>query len=50
MSNAFNHDHRDFLGTATILTIAAGQLGVIGSPAAQFGKTKKPTSLPPIKQ
>ena len=46
-----NHDRRRFLGTAAI-TIAATQLGVIGSAGAQSSETKlrANTSFGPIKQ
>jgi pimeloyl-ACP methyl ester carboxylesterase len=46
-----NHDRRRFLGTAA-MTIAATQLGVIGSAGAQSGETKlrANTSFGPIKQ
>jgi pimeloyl-ACP methyl ester carboxylesterase len=42
-----NQDRRRFFGTAA-MTIAAAQLGMIGSAAAQSGKTKA-TQLPAIK-
>jgi pimeloyl-ACP methyl ester carboxylesterase len=47
MSEEINYDRRCFLAT-TIMTIAAAQFGIIGSTAAQTGKTK-PASVPPIK-
>ena len=47
MSEEINHDRRRFLGTAA-MTIAAAQLGMIGSAGAQSGKTK-PADLPAIK-
>jgi len=47
MVEEINHERRCFLAT-TIMTIAAAQFGIIGSTAAQTGKTK-PASLPPIK-
>jgi hypothetical protein len=45
MSEETNHDRRRFLGTAAT-TIAAAQLGMIGSAKAQSSKTK---DLPTIK-
>ena len=39
MSEEINHHRRRFLGTAA-MTIAAAQLGMIGSANAQSGKTK----------
>ena len=39
MSEEINHDRRRFLGTAA-MTIAAAELGMIGSANAQSGKTK----------
>jgi pimeloyl-ACP methyl ester carboxylesterase len=47
MSNQLNYDRRRFLGSAAV-TIAAAQLGMIGSAEAQSSKTK-PTDLPSIK-
>ena len=47
MSEEINHDRRRFLGTAA-MTIAAAQLGMIGSADAQPGKAK-PADLPAIK-
>jgi len=47
MVEEINHERRCFLAT-TIMTIAAAQFCIIGSTAAQTGKTK-PASLPPIK-
>jgi pimeloyl-ACP methyl ester carboxylesterase len=47
MVEEINHDRRRFLATA-IMTIASGELGTIGSAAAQTSKTK-PASLPLIK-
>ena len=48
MSEEINHDRRRFFGTAAV-TMAAAQLGMIGSANAQAGKTK-PTQLPAIKR
>ncbi len=47
MSEDINYDRRRFL-TAAITTIAAAELGMIGSSAAQSSKTKA-TTLPAIK-
>ena len=47
MSDEINQDRRRFLGTAA-MTIAAAQLGLIGSAEAQSSKTK-PADLPTIK-
>jgi alpha-beta hydrolase superfamily lysophospholipase len=47
MSEAINHQRRRFLGTAA-MTLAAAQLGMIGSAAAQTGKAR-PASVPAIK-
>ena len=47
MSEEINHDRRRFLGTAA-MTIAAAQLGMIGSADAQSSKTK-PADVPAIK-
>jgi pimeloyl-ACP methyl ester carboxylesterase len=47
MSEEINHDRRRFLGTSAI-TIAAAQLGMIGSADAQSSKPK-PVGLPAIK-
>jgi hypothetical protein len=47
VSEETNPDRRRFLGTAT-MSIAAAQLSMIGSAAAQSGKTKL-TGVPPIK-
>ena len=47
MSEAINHPRRRFLGTAA-MTLAAAQLGMIGSAAAQTGKAR-PASVPAIK-
>jgi pimeloyl-ACP methyl ester carboxylesterase len=47
MPNAIDHDRRGFLGTAA-MTIAAAQLGMLGSAAPQSGKTRL-ASVPPIK-
>jgi pimeloyl-ACP methyl ester carboxylesterase len=47
MSEGINHDRRRFL-TAAVTTIAAAELGVIGSSAAQSSKSKA-TTLPAIK-
>ena len=47
MSEEIKNDRRRFLGTAA-MTIAAAQLGMIGSAGAQSGKTK-PANLPAIK-
>lgn len=47
MSEDINHDRRRFLGTAAI-SVAAAQLGTIGSAKAQAGKTT-PGTLPAIK-
>jgi pimeloyl-ACP methyl ester carboxylesterase len=47
MSEEINYDRRRFLGTAA-MTIAAAQLGMIGSADAQSNKTK-PADLPKIK-
>jgi pimeloyl-ACP methyl ester carboxylesterase len=47
MSEDINHTRRRFFGTAA-MTIAAAQLGMIGSAKAQSSKTK-PADLPPIK-
>jgi pimeloyl-ACP methyl ester carboxylesterase len=44
-SEAINHHRRRFVGT-TALTIAAAQLGLIGSADAQPSKTKLPTIRP----
>jgi pimeloyl-ACP methyl ester carboxylesterase len=56
MSEEINHHRRRFFGTAA-MTVAAAQLGMIGSAAAQPGKTKLPaikpgthTSFGPLKQ
>jgi pimeloyl-ACP methyl ester carboxylesterase len=51
MSEEINHDRRHFLGTAA-MTIAATQLGVIGSAGAQAARIQRAdnTSLGPIKQ
>ena len=51
MSEDFTYDRRRFLSTAA-MTIAATQLGVIGSAGAQSGETKlrATTSFGPIKQ
>ena len=46
MSEDINYDRRRFL-TAAITTIAAAELGMIGSSAAQSSKTKA-TTLPAI--
>jgi pimeloyl-ACP methyl ester carboxylesterase len=47
MSDNINHDRRHFFTTAA-MTLAAGQLGMIGSAAAQSGKAK-PADVPAIK-
>jgi pimeloyl-ACP methyl ester carboxylesterase len=47
MSDAINHDRRRFFGTAAV-TIAAAELGIIGSAQAQASK-KGPAILPAIK-
>src|SRR5436309_4973062 len=47
MSEEINHDRRRFFGTAG-MTIAAAQLGMIGSAVAQSGKAN-PASVPTIK-
>ena len=47
MSETINHHRRRFLGTAA-MTIAAAQLGMIGSANAQSSKAK-PADLPTIK-
>ena len=47
MSEDINHDRRRFLGTAA-MSVAAAQLGMIGSAKAQAGKTT-PGTLPAIK-
>jgi pimeloyl-ACP methyl ester carboxylesterase len=47
MSEDINHHRRRFLGTA-VMTLAASQLGMIGSAEAQSGKTN-PVDLPRIK-
>src|SRR5437867_9383423 len=47
MAEEINYDRRRFLGTAA-MTIAAAQLGMIGSADAQSNKTK-PADLPKIK-
>jgi hypothetical protein len=47
MPEEINHDRRRFLGTAA-MTIAAAQLGMIGSAKAQSSKAR-PTDLPTIK-
>ena len=47
MSKEINHDRRRFLSTAS-MTIAAAQLGMMGSANAQSSKTK-PADLPTIK-
>ena len=47
MSEAINHQRRRFLGTAA-MTLAAAQLGMVGSAAAQTGKAR-PASVPAIK-
>ena len=47
MSEEVNHDRRRFLATA-IVTIASGELGIIGSSAAQSSKAKS-ASVPAIK-
>jgi pimeloyl-ACP methyl ester carboxylesterase len=47
MSEEIKYDRRHFLGTAA-MTIAAAQLGMIGSAAAQTSKGN-PASVPPIK-
>jgi pimeloyl-ACP methyl ester carboxylesterase len=47
MSEEINYDRRRFLGTAA-MTIAAAQLGMIGSAKAQSSKAK-PADLPAIK-
>jgi pimeloyl-ACP methyl ester carboxylesterase len=47
ISEDINHHRRRFFGTAA-MTIAAAQLGMIGSADAQAGKTK-PVALPAIK-
>jgi hypothetical protein len=47
MSEDINHHRRRLFGAAA-LTIAAAQLGMIGSADAQAGKTK-PIELPAIK-
>src|SRR5881409_3225931 len=47
MSEEINHDRRRFFGTAA-MTIAAAQLGMIGSAVAQSGKAN-PASVPTIK-
>jgi pimeloyl-ACP methyl ester carboxylesterase len=47
MSEEINYDRRRFLGTAA-MTIAAAQLGMIGSADAQSGKAN-PASVPTIK-
>ena len=39
MSEEIKYDRRHFLGTAA-MTIAAAQLGIFGSSAAQSGKAK----------
>jgi pimeloyl-ACP methyl ester carboxylesterase len=45
LSEEINHNRRHFLGTAA-MTIAAAQLGMIGSADAQPNKTKLPTIKP----
>src|SRR5438132_13827905 len=47
MFEEINHDRRRFFGTAA-MTIAAAQLGMIGSAVAQSGKAN-PASVPTIK-
>jgi pimeloyl-ACP methyl ester carboxylesterase len=47
MVEEINHDRRRFLATA-IMTIASGELGIIGSAAAQSSNAK-PATVPPIK-
>ena len=47
MSEDINRDRRRLLGTAA-MTIAAAELGMIGTANAQSGKTK-PAQLPAIK-
>ena len=47
MVGEINHDRRRFLATA-IMTIASGELGLIGSAAAQSSKAK-PATVPTIK-
>jgi pimeloyl-ACP methyl ester carboxylesterase len=47
MSDNINHDRRRFFSTAA-MTLAAGQLGMIGSAAAQSSKAK-PADVPAIK-
>jgi pimeloyl-ACP methyl ester carboxylesterase len=47
MSEDINYDRRRFL-TAAVTTIAAAELGIMGSAAAQSSKAKA-TTLPPIK-
>jgi pimeloyl-ACP methyl ester carboxylesterase len=50
MSEGVDHDRRRFLGTAA-MTLAATQLGVIGSAGAQSAKTQRAnTSVGPVKQ
>ena len=46
MSEEINHGRRHFLGTAAAMTVAAAQLGMIGSGEAQ---SSKPKDLPTIK-
>src|SRR4029434_3220621 len=47
MVEEINHDRRRFLATA-IMTIASGELGIIGSAAAQSSNAK-PATVPAIK-
>jgi pimeloyl-ACP methyl ester carboxylesterase len=47
MVEEINHERRRFLATA-IMTIASGELGIIGSAAAQSSNAK-PATVPPIK-
>ena len=47
MSEEIKHDRRRFLGTAA-MTIAAAELGMIGSADAQSSKTN-PANVPKIK-
>ena len=49
MAEEIDSDRRRFLGAAA-MTIAAAQLGVVGSAGAQAGKTKPDTSFGPLKQ
>ena len=49
MAEEIDSDRRRFLGAAA-MTIAAAQLGVVGSAGAQAGKTEPDTSFGPLKQ